>query len=110
MEEPSADPRFSLANERTYLAWVRTAFALAAGGVVAAKGIDFHHDGWRWAVAAPPLLAAAAVGATAARRYASYEAAIAEGRRLPVGRWTGLLGLGVALYVALVVVAVIADS
>lgn len=28
-----ADPRFSLANERTYLAWVRTAVALVAGGL-----------------------------------------------------------------------------
>src|SRR3712207_6999563 len=27
------DPRFSLANERTYLAWVRTALALVAAGV-----------------------------------------------------------------------------
>jgi putative membrane protein len=30
-EEP--DPRFSLANERTFLAWVRTALAMLAGGV-----------------------------------------------------------------------------
>jgi putative membrane protein len=30
-DEP--DPRFSLANERTYLAWIRTALALIACGV-----------------------------------------------------------------------------
>lgn len=30
-DEP--DPRFSLANERTFLAWIRTALALIAGGV-----------------------------------------------------------------------------
>jgi putative membrane protein len=30
-EEP--DPRFTLANERTFLAWVRTALAMFAGGV-----------------------------------------------------------------------------
>lgn len=30
-EEP--DPRFTLANERTFLAWVRTALALLAGAV-----------------------------------------------------------------------------
>jgi len=30
-EEP--DPRFSLANERTFLAWIRTALALFAAGV-----------------------------------------------------------------------------
>ena len=30
-EEP--DPRFTLANERTFLAWMRTALAFIAGGV-----------------------------------------------------------------------------
>ncbi|RDH77359.1 DUF202 domain-containing protein [Mycolicibacterium moriokaense] len=32
-EDP--DYRFSLANERTFLAWIRTALALLAGGVAA---------------------------------------------------------------------------
>ncbi|WP_420814622.1 YidH family protein, partial [Kineococcus vitellinus] len=36
-EEP--DPRFSLANERTFLAWVRTSLALLAAGV-ALEGLD----------------------------------------------------------------------
>ena len=30
-DEP--DPRFTLANERTYLAWIRTSLALLAGGI-----------------------------------------------------------------------------
>ena len=38
------DPRFSLANERTYLAWVRTALALVAGGVaLESLGLPAHH-------------------------------------------------------------------
>ena len=32
-EGSEPDPRFSLANERTFLAWVRTALALLAAGV-----------------------------------------------------------------------------
>ncbi|MFI5715914.1 YidH family protein [Nocardia sp. NPDC051750] len=34
-DEPDREPdyRFTLANERTFLAWIRTAFALLAGGV-----------------------------------------------------------------------------
>jgi len=40
-EEP--DARFTLANERTYLAWVRTALALIAGGVaLEALGLELH--------------------------------------------------------------------
>lgn len=37
------DPRFSLANERTFLAWIRTALALTAGGVaLEALGLGLH--------------------------------------------------------------------
>jgi putative membrane protein len=37
------DPRFSLANERTFLAWIRTSLALLAGGVaLEALGLTLH--------------------------------------------------------------------
>ena len=39
------DPRFSLANERTFLAWIRTGLALIAGGVAIRQGSG-HGDGW----------------------------------------------------------------
>ena len=32
------DPRFSLANERTFLAWIRTALALVAGAPPGERG------------------------------------------------------------------------
>lgn len=40
-EEP--DARFTLANERTFLAWIRTSLALLAGGVaLEALGLGMH--------------------------------------------------------------------
>lgn len=45
------DPRFSLANERTFLAWIRTSLALFAAGVVLETLAPPIH---------PPLRAAAA--------------------------------------------------
>ena len=39
-EEP--DYRFTLANERTFLAWLRTALALIAGGVQPGKQFPPH--------------------------------------------------------------------
>lgn len=37
------DARFSLANERTYLAWIRTSLALIAGGVaLELLGLELH--------------------------------------------------------------------
>ena len=40
-DEP--DGRFTLANERTFLAWIRTSLALLAGGVaLEVLGLDLH--------------------------------------------------------------------
>jgi hypothetical protein len=36
-EEIKPDPRLTFANERTFLAWNRTALALVAGGLAAAQ-------------------------------------------------------------------------
>jgi uncharacterized membrane protein YidH (DUF202 family) len=36
-DEQEPDYRFTLANERTFLAWIRTALALIAGGIAVAQ-------------------------------------------------------------------------
>jgi len=54
-EDGAGDPdyRFTLANERTFLAWIRTALALIAGGVAVVQLVpDFGFPGSRRIVGA----------------------------------------------------------
>jgi putative membrane protein len=81
-EEP--DYRFSLANERTFLAWVRTALALLAGGVVLeqfSSQIGPHVVIVILAIALSVI--AAVLSAIAFVRWRANEIAMRHGRRLP---------------------------
>src|SRR5690242_8700039 len=57
------DPRFSLANERTFLAWIRTGLAFVAAGL-AVEALDVPPIAWL-RVAISLLLVLAGIAATA---------------------------------------------
>ncbi|MGB0091288.1 MAG: DUF202 domain-containing protein, partial [Solirubrobacteraceae bacterium] len=50
------DPRFTFANERTFLAWNRTALALIAAGLAAAQFLHFNLPGLRLIIAVPLIV------------------------------------------------------
>jgi putative membrane protein len=50
------DPRFTFANERTFLAWNRTALALIAAGLAAAQFLHFNLHGLRLIIAVPLIV------------------------------------------------------
>jgi putative membrane protein len=113
MSAPEArdlDYRFSLANERTFLAWTRTALALIAGGIAAAKALHFHHATWRWVVAGPPIVAGILLAADATVRWRTYEEAMRAGRRLPVGRGLRAIGILLCIYAILALLAAALDG
>ena len=110
VEPDQLDYRFSLANERTFLAWIRTALALVAGGIVAAKALEFNHDVWRWILAVPPVLAGAAMAGLATVRWREYEEAMRAGRPLPVGRGLRLVGVALCVYAVLALLASALDG
>ena len=80
-EEP--DPRFTLANERTFLAWVRTALAMLAGGV-ALHALGLPDTTWlRSTLAILLVLLGAAVTVFAMVRWARVERALRNRTPLP---------------------------
>ncbi len=99
------DPRFTLANERTFLAWIRTSLGLVAAGI-AVKALV---DGTLAHVAAAVLVALGVLGPSyAAIRWAVNERALRLERPLP-GLATGLvLALGLTVAAAVLLVAVVA--
>lgn len=78
------DYRFSLANERTFLAWIRTALALLAGGVLLEQfSTKLGPHGLVVALAVALGVLAAALCALAYVRWRANEIAMRHARRLP---------------------------
>ena len=103
------DARFSLANERTFLAWIRTSFALVVGGVAIAKALDFQHEAIRWLLAVPPIVGGALIALDASARWRTYERAMRAGEQLPAGRGLSFLSAGLCLYAVAALMGIALD-
>ena len=106
-ERPEADPdyRFTLANERTFLAWFRTALALIAGGVAVVQLIpQLAFPGARHALGVLLTLTGGALSLAAVVRWRRVQSAMRRGQDLPPTRIPALLGLGLAALTVVVVV------
>jgi putative membrane protein len=97
-EEP--DPRFSLANERTFLAWTRTSLGMVAGAVAARAPFVALPD-WLGVSISALLLALAAVTAVCGCiRWRNTEIAMRLAAPLP--------GFGVSTVIAVVLLVIVA--
>ncbi len=100
------DPRFSFANERTFLAWIRTSLALVAAGVgVDAFATDFPEWGRR-SLAALLVVMGGALSASAFWRWLRSETALRHDQPLPTNRLAPLIAYGLTLGAMLALVLV----
>lgn len=106
--EQGSDPdyRFSLANERTFLAWIRTALALLAAAVALEQLVpSFSVPAVRTALSLALALFGLLAGVAAYLNWRSNELAMRLGRPLP--RTPMMLALSVGLAALAVVLAVV---
>jgi putative membrane protein len=105
-EGTDPDYRFSLANERTFLAWNRTALALLAGGLAVVHLLPEIEPWIRRLLGVPPVILGGLIGALSYQRWEANERAMRRGERLPTSVAPRLLALAVALG-AVVIVALV---
>jgi putative membrane protein len=106
-EEP--DPRFTFANERTFLAWQRTALALIGGGIAVTSILPpFDIPGGRRMLGVPMIALGGLIAFTSHGRWAANQRALRLGQPLP-GHWLNqvlgiVIGIGAVLAVVLALV------
>jgi putative membrane protein len=99
--------RFTYANERTFLAWIRTAMALIATGLaVVALLPKLDVPVGRRIIGVPLIALGAFIALMSYRQWEANERAMRLGEPLPAANLTKWLALGVAI--AAVIAAVIA--
>jgi putative membrane protein len=105
------DYRFSLANERTFLAWIRTALALVAGGLAATQLLpELQLPFAREAIGASLVALGTLLAGAAFRRWAVNEEAMRLERPIPVSRLPAVLAVGVAIVSIGALVLLLADD
>lgn len=104
------DPRFTLANERTFLTWLSTALALSAGGVGMAAVPEGVFVPWVRTALAIMLVALSALAAGMAYpRWRNIQRALRNQAPLPPPALAAVFGYGVAaVAVAALVLIVLA--
>ena len=106
---PAPDPRFTMANERTFLAWNRTALALIGGGLAVEQFLNTGRLA-RLAIALPLILLGALLAAASYGRWRNNEEAMGQGETLPPSRMPVFIAVCLAVFSVAALVLAIAHA
>jgi len=110
-DEKEPDARFTYANERTFLAWNRTALALIATGVAATQLLpEFHVTGGRRILGLPMIALGALVAFTSFRHWKANERAMRRNQALPQSPMPLVLSVGIGIVAVIAVVLALLGS
>jgi putative membrane protein len=111
-EGTEPDPRWTFANERTFLAWSRTALALVVAGLGVIQLLPpFPGVPWgRHVLGVPLIVFGAIVAVTAYREWASSQRAMRHGEPLPRSVMPWLLSVIVAVMAVVSAVVVLLSA
>ncbi|KAA0018393.1 YidH family protein [Antrihabitans cavernicola] len=106
--EHEPDYRFTLANERTFLAWIRTTLGLLAGGVAVHQLIaPFHVAGARTVIAVGCVALAAVLATGAYFHWRTVQQAMRRDQPLPSPTLVPLLAASVGLIAVIAAISVL---
>lgn len=97
-EPPEVDPRLRYANERTFLAWIRTALALMTAGLAVASLLpEFKVAGGRRIIGLPLIALGIWACVAAYRQWDANERTMESGQRIASSRLPIIVAVGVAI-------------
>lgn len=103
-----SDPRFSFANERTFLAWNRTALALIGGGLAASQLLKSEVHGAGEIIGLPLIVLGSVLAVVGFARWRRYEVALRLRNPLPMRRFApALLATGTAVLALMSIVLLV---
>ncbi len=83
-QDVEPDPRWTLANERTFLAWNQTALALIAAGLTVTQALPrVDVPGGRLLIGLPPIILGGVIGTASYFRWTGNDRAMRSGTPLP---------------------------
>lgn len=112
-DDPGTEPdyRFTLANERTFLAWQRTSLGLLAAAVAIVQFVpQFGIPGARHVLGALLTILAMLAAGLGLRRWRQVDDAMRRGQPLPRQRAPVVLGFGLVLLGAVILGIVVIKS